>query len=204
MWDLNIVVFDVVEKLLENVYLSKGLDKVLSKVDKVWGFVNDIVDCMVKSIGDSVNGFVDSIIVVGKVVVYGYFGEVLGDIGFVVGNVVQLVLDLMLEGLVVSVVVVILQKIYLGGMVVDLVVEGVFMGGCSGLKDVVKFVVKEGIKVEVGVQVQNLFDKVSGNGNGNGDMLFGVVVVGVGVVGDFYVLCKNCYVMLFEVYYIGM
>lgn len=191
MRDLNTAAFDVAEKSLENAHLSKGLDKAMSKVDKARGFVNDIADRTVKSIGDSVNGFADSAIAAGKAAAHGHFGEALGDLGSAAGNAAQLASDLTPEGLAASAAVATLQKTHLGGTVVDSVVEGALTGGRSGLKDAVKLAAKEGTKAEAGVQAQNLFDKVSGNGNGNGDMLLGAAAAGAGVAGDFHASRKN-------------
>ncbi|MCT7318511.1 hypothetical protein N5I87_21025 [Ralstonia sp. CHL-2022] len=203
MRDLNTAAFDVAEKSLENAHLSKGLDKALSKVDKARGFVNDIADRTVKSIGDSVNGFADSSIAAGKAAAHGHFGEALGDIGSAAGNAAQLASDLTPEGLAASAAVATLQKTHLGGTVVDSVVEGALTGGRSGLKDAVKLAAKEGTKAEAGVQAQNLFDKVSGNGNGTGGMLLGAAAAGAGMAGDFHASRKTRHATQPEAHHTG-
>ena len=205
MRDLNTAAFDVAEKSLENAHLSKGLDKALSKVDKARGFVNDIADRTVKSIGDSVNGFADSSIAAAKAAAHGRFGEALGDIGSAAGNAAQLASDLTPEGLAASAAVATLQKTHLGGTVVDSVVEGALTGGRSGLKDAVKFAAKEGAKAEAGVQAQNLFNKVSGQGSGNGTggMLLGAAAAGAGVAGDFHASRKTRHATAAEPHHTG-
>ncbi|CAJ0692934.1 hypothetical protein C0Q88_12100 [Ralstonia pickettii] len=198
--DLNTAGFDLAEQSLKDAHLSKGLDKALNKVDKARGFVNDIEDRTVKSIGDSVNGVTDGSIAAAKAAAHGHLGAAFSNLASAGANALQVASDLTPEGLAASAAVATLQKTHLGGTVVDSMVEGALTGGRSGIKDAVKFAAKEGAKAEVSVQVQNQLDKVS---NGNGAMLLGAAAAGAGAAADFHASRKGRHAAQPEAPYTG-
>lgn len=183
MVDVGSAAGDVAVKGLENAHLSKGLDKALHKVDQARGFVKDVTDRTIDSVGNAATGMYDGVIAAGKDVAHGHVGSALGHLGGAAGSAVELATDLTPEGLAATAASQVLQKTHLGGAVVDSVVEGALSRGRDGVSAIVKTAAKEGAKTAGGIEVNKLLDKAA---DGNGSTALGYGAAGLSVAADLH------------------